>query len=342
MKLKKDIHIFSSLLGSVLAMNISVTDALLLVKNETNNNSIKKVCDKILKNISTGMNLSNALELSGFSKRYCSFIRIGELSGDLPEVLLKYSELEELKSENKNQLFGALFYPCIIIVLAVSVFTILNIIFFKAVPEKYLNFINNSTGYILYSAYNFISNLIIQTQINLFQLIIATIFIFISAKIFQFNILYDYILLKIPIVNRIIINYNLSIFCFTAGRLIKKNVPLTESMDMAAEALENYFIRKQIRILSKNILSVHNPSNINGSIIVDDFILQVIFIGLKKENIVEVMSELSDIYIKKSKTIATRFFYLLPFAIIIFLGIIILLISGSMFFTYWNTALLVK
>lgn len=119
----KHILHFTSQLAVMVRAGISLQEALDGIGEQCDNNKFKVVIHDLKIRIEEGNSFSQALaEHPGiFSNLYINMVAAAEISGSLSDMLQKLAEYLDQEAETRSQIKGAMVYPMIIAVMAVSV-----------------------------------------------------------------------------------------------------------------------------------------------------------------------------------------------------------------------------
>jgi type IV pilus assembly protein PilC len=120
---KKDILNFTKQLSIMIKAGISLQDSLESIGEQINKEKFKVIVLDLKNRIESGESFSQALgEYPGiFSDLYINMVAAAEVSGSLSNMLQKLSEYLDSEADTRSQVRGAMVYPVIIAVMAVSV-----------------------------------------------------------------------------------------------------------------------------------------------------------------------------------------------------------------------------
>lgn len=119
----KDILNFTNQMAVMVRAGISLQDSLESIAEQTKNRKFKAVITDLKNRIEGGQSFSQALaeHPAIFSNLYINMVAAAELSGSLSEMLQKLLEYLDNEAETRSQVKGAMVYPIIIAVMAISV-----------------------------------------------------------------------------------------------------------------------------------------------------------------------------------------------------------------------------
>jgi len=155
--------------------------------------------------------------------------------------------------------------------------------------------------------------------------------------------LIDDFLLKIPILNGIMIRYNLSIFAANLSILFESGYSVLRSFDMAIEIIKNMSLKQK---MSKIITSLEAGKGIAQSFreVEDIPILttEMIEIGEETASFEKMLRYISEFYNKELQYLMNTFVSLIEPMLIIFLGIIVLLVLLAIYLPIFKLAASIK
>ncbi len=120
---KKDILNFTKQLAIMVRAGISLQDSLESIAEQNEKEKFKLIIFDLKSRIESGESFSQALSEHSdvFSELYINMVAAAEISGSLSKMLQKLAEYLDSEAETRSQIKGAMIYPIIIAVMAVSV-----------------------------------------------------------------------------------------------------------------------------------------------------------------------------------------------------------------------------
>jgi len=120
---KKDIMNFTKQLAIMIRAGISLQDSLESIAEQNDKEKFKLIIFDLKNRIESGESFSQALSEHSdvFSELYINMVAAAEVSGSLSKMLQKLSEYLDSEADTRSQVRGAMVYPIIIAVMAVSV-----------------------------------------------------------------------------------------------------------------------------------------------------------------------------------------------------------------------------
>ena len=235
---------------------MTLTDAVrLLAKEETRNKYKQRVLLSILYYLNIGEPLSSALshQNNSFPSLYINMIKSSEATGNIEEALDSLESYYIKLNKIHKDMINAISYPIIILLFAILViFVVIRFI----VPRFSLIYL--SAGAELSSWTKFIVNLsnFLKDYSSLILLIIMGL-VFINyilyKKVRGFRYAVQVILLRLPLIGKIIKYNELTIFTKTFSALLRNDVYITDSMNILENLTNNEIYKSIIRKTINNI-----------------------------------------------------------------------------------------
>lgn len=238
------LSLFLKQLSLLIDSSVSIYDSLLIIIDQ----SLDKKLNKALVNISLSLKNGNGAyqaflkEEKAFGSIITAFIRSGDASGKMPEILDELSGYLTEESKNKNKIIEALIYPIILLVVTIVV---VILILTKVLPTFIEVFEDNGTKLpkstkILLESSSFIS------ENGLYILLFVLIFVFLifllrQREDYRFKIdkfLFNSIFFKkFRMIN---IEYKMSSLLFI---LKKGDIDIIESINIIKKSFNNLYLR---------------------------------------------------------------------------------------------------
>lgn len=287
-------------LSFLIKSEISVVESINLIKIQTKKQKERMIYNCIISNLKNGRSLSGSLEAcnGGFDGFTLNIVKAGELSGNLVDGLSHLANELKKKILFRRKIISALLYPFVITTATLGVTGFLIIyIFPKILP------IFQSLGAQLPLSTKII--IILSNFMHLYGIyllfgisIIVTTIKFSIKRNYKIKLIYDNILLHLPIVNKIIKNYNISNIFRTVGLLLNSNIPLSQTIVITYETIGNSCYQKSFHNISLGINKGKNISDLMYSYpdLYPDILCHMIATGEKSGNLPETFIYLSEFY----------------------------------------------
>ena len=231
---------FSRQLALLLESGTDIVTSLDLLQDQITNQTLKRTITEIASDIRGGSSLSVALSRHprAFSQMYYRAIAAGEQGGNLEVVLRQMAETIEKGVSTTKQIKGALTYPLIVVLVAIVVIAILVTFVFPTFASLY-----SELGAELPLPTKILIG--ITTWLNHYGLflvvgILAAIgaaYAYIKTPAGKYR--WDNLMLRLPVVGRIVHLGELSRCCRTMSMLVRVGLPLPEVMAMTIHNSSN-------------------------------------------------------------------------------------------------------
>lgn len=243
-------------LSTYIKAGIPLIDSVRILAKQSTKPAKRKVYEKIVFDLVAGESFSKALENQSnvFPRLLINMVKASELTGDLTATLDEMSDYYTSIEETKKQMISALTYPTIVFILAIVVvafcliWVVPNFISMFADVEAELPLITKITV----AASNFMSKYYIIILVVLIIAIVSYIAAYKNIKSFRktmqtFN-------MKLPVIGKIIIYNEVTMFTKTFAQLLNHSVHITDSMAILSKITNNE-IYKEIIANTLNTLS---------------------------------------------------------------------------------------
>jgi type II secretory pathway component PulF len=134
---RRDLVIFARQLATLLEARLPLSNALVTLKGQTTNETLKEALAQISQDINSGLSFSQALEHQGeiFPTYYTAMIRASEVTGNLNEAATFLADYTEREGVLASKAASALIYPGILLGLFLVVgFILLTFVFPQIEP----------------------------------------------------------------------------------------------------------------------------------------------------------------------------------------------------------------
>jgi type II secretory pathway component PulF len=239
----KELENFTRLLSSLLAAGVPLSRALVILQKEASSPASKVQWKQIHDYVVDGLSLADAMAKSPetFPRVYVAMVEAGEAGGFLDVVLAQIAEFQSREKELRSKVMTAMLYPCILLVLALVVLTVL-LVFFIPKFQRVFASIHGSlpliTQLIIGASYLMRSYglLVGASLVGIFFLVRAW---FTSEKGKR---TWEGLVLKSPLVGPLIAQFAMARFCRMLGTLIGAGVPLVHGLNVARRSIGNQIL----------------------------------------------------------------------------------------------------
>jgi general secretion pathway protein F len=243
-----DLSILSKQLAVLVRAGIPIEEAIsIIVENGDLKAHTHRILENLLSDLRSGLSFSQAItnHPKSFGTFFQGVVSAAEQSGQMGNVLTKLANFLEKREALKQKALGAMVYPLILIGVSMTV-----IIFLMTYVVPQIVRVFDSTKQKL----PFITQLVMTisnflTQWGLICLIgfvIALILFNLMLKRPIFKYQFDQFCLKIPVVGKLILEFETARFSGTMALLVGANIPILSALFYAKNTLSNTVLRKTI------------------------------------------------------------------------------------------------
>lgn len=258
----KDIAFFSRQMATMMKSGVPIVSSLEIIGGGHKNPRMKKMVDTIRTDIEGGSSLHESISKHPvqFDELYRNLVRAGEGAGVLETVLDTVANYKENIEALKGKIKKALFYPAMVIAVALIVSSILLIFVVPQFEEVFTSFGAELPAFT-------------QMIVNLSRFMVSwwwLIGIVIGGAIVGFIMAYkrsprmqhgmDRLILKVPVIGQIMHNSSIARFARTTAVTFKAGVPLVEALGIVAGATGNKIYEEAV-LRMRDDVSVGYPVN---------------------------------------------------------------------------------
>jgi type II secretory pathway component PulF len=293
-----DLIIFTKQFRSMLGAGVPILRLLQVLEQQTESVILKEAITKIVQDIRQGSSISEAFEKYPkiFSPLYCSMIRAGEISGNVPGVLDRLIYIVEHEAKLKSDIKSALRYPMIVVIALVIAFIILLTF---VVPQFASMF--SKSGLVLPLPTK-IAMLLHSYLKNYWYLILTAIAITVFGLSTYFKtengrLMKDTFLLELPILGPLFKKAALSRFASIFAILQTSGVPVMQSLGILSVTIGNAAISKDFDYVRDRIeegAGISAP--LKSAKYFTPMVVDMIAIGEESGNIDEMLREITKHY----------------------------------------------
>jgi type II secretory pathway component PulF len=239
----KELENFTRLLSSLLAAGVPLSRALVILQKEASSPASKAQWKQIHDYVVDGLSLADAMAKSPetFPRVYVAMVEAGEAGGFLDVVLAQIAEFQSREKELKSKVMTAMLYPCILLVLALVVLTVL-LVFFIPKFQRVFASIHGSLPLItqlIIGASHLMRSYGLLVGAGLVGLFFLVRTWFASEKGKR---IWEGSILKAPLVGPLIAQFAMARFCRMLGTLIGAGVPLVHGLNVARRSIGNQIL----------------------------------------------------------------------------------------------------
>jgi len=245
-------------LRMLLDAGLSMHESLCALAEENENRALSILCQRCTERISAGQSLSHSLSSYRIDRFVLAMVRTGEETGKLGEMLGKVSEHLRWRTQLMGGLRSALSYPAMILLVLMG---LIPMLFLYLVPQLlvFLGNVNDALPWYtraLIDVQGWVASygLVVVSGVLAIMLIIGILWI----RVERFGLLFDRLLMQLPIVGSLLLQLRVSQISEQLGVMYGAGLALVDAVEMIAESLDNRYLRRQLSTVSERLRSGNN------------------------------------------------------------------------------------
>lgn len=315
-------------LATLAGAGIPLMEALTALTEQIEKEAAKKIWVDVRDGVKEGSSLADALGRypETFSSLYRQMVRAGEASGTLDHILVRLADTLESQVRLRNKLFTIMTYP--ILMMVVSLLILIFLITF-VVPKVTTIFTDMQQALpmptvILLAFSDFLRQdgwLVAVVGVG------SAFFLRRHVKTPHGREQYDRLILKIPLVGRVVKIVAISRFTKTLAALLGSGVPILTAMEIVQQVVENKVLEEAIQEARGNVREgegVALPLRRSG--LFPPLVTHMISIGEKSGKLEGMLQKVSEAYDNEVETAVTGLTSLLAPVMILGMGLVVLFI----------------
>lgn len=249
-----DIVNFTRQLSSMITAGLTLTEALAVLQNQVQKESLRAILEEVLTDIEGGASFSHALEKQSavFKPVYVAMIRAAEEAGLLDKVLARLAENLEKEKEFRGKIISALIYPVIIIVGMIAVAFIMMFFVIPTIKNLYQEM--SVTLPLPTQIVIALSNFVTRFWFLVAGLVVLAFFGLSSYRrtdIGQRQI--DSLTLRLPILGHLRQLIILTEMSRTLGLLVGAGTPIVESINITAQTAGSIWYKDSLEGVARKV-----------------------------------------------------------------------------------------
>ncbi|MCA9522031.1 MAG: type II secretion system inner membrane protein GspF [Myxococcales bacterium] len=328
---KMDVAIATRQLATLLRAGIPMVESLNAIIDQTEQEKFKAIITQVRKAVNEGSSLANALveHKAIFGDLYVNMIRAGETSGTLDLVCSRLADFTESQVEMRSKLVGAMMYPVIMVIVAVSIVTLLMVFLVPKMVEMFEML--GSEIPLMTRILIGISGFIGSWWWLLIMLFAGSVYGFRKWKETDGGrVRWDGFTLKVPVFGKLLRMIAVARFSRTLGTLLKSGVPVLNAMTIVNNIVTNRVLNKVIEEARDSIKegeSIAAPLKRSGQF--PPLMTHMIAIGEKSGHLEEMLENVAGAYETEVESRISAMTSILTPLIIVFMGIVVALLAMS-------------
>jgi type II secretory pathway component PulF len=311
-------------LATLIAVGTPMVDSLKIAIDQSKG-SFRNILLDIREQVTQGTSLGDAMRKheTVFGDVLCAMVNVGEQSGSLATVLSQAADFRDRRDKLKNRVLSAMLYPSLVFVLSVAVTVFLMTV---VVPTLIDSLVEMDRELPLPTKLlKSLSDFLLRFG-PVIAIVMATAFIAFTMWIRTASGRQSWhrLLLKLPVLGKLIVKQNASRLCLVTGTLLKSGVELVKALEIAENAVNNVRIQHTIQKARERIASgVELGTAMSGDGSLPPALIQVFTLGQHTGQLEDLLFRIADDYDQQVNTLADRLTTIMEPVLIVGLSIIV-------------------
>ena len=296
---ERDVVIFTRQFATMIDAGLPIVQCLDILGNQSDSKNFSRVLLDVKAHVEQGGTLSEAMKKhpKAFTDLYANLIAAGEAGGILDTILSRLAGYMEKAAKLKSQVKGAMVYPIGILCVAIIVIILL---LWKVIPvfeNMFKDFgggaLPKPTQVVIALSNGFVDHagLIIGSLIGTVVGISSAI----ATK--RGRIVFDKVMLKLPLFGSLIRKVAVARFCRTMGTLLSSGVAILDAMEICAKTSGNWVIHDAIMYARQKISEGKNLAEpLMETRVFPSMVVQMIGVGEQTGALDAMLSKIADFY----------------------------------------------
>lgn len=340
----REFVIFSRQLATLIDSKVPLLSALNSIANQTDNSFFALKINSIIVDIDGGASLSDAMAKhpDTFSKFYVNMVKAGEASGTLQKALNDLADNMEKNYELTAKLRGAMYYPAFIL----SAMVVVGFLMMSFVMPKLLLILKESNvdlplqTEILIATSDFLAKYWWAVGAAMIAGLVGTVY---YIKTEDGRREYDQLILKVPIVQRILHNVYIARFSENLSTLIQSGLPITTALLITSDVVGNEVYRLIIREAAEEIKKGGAIAEVLDKYdIIPPVVVQMVRVGEHTGRIDFTLGKITDFYVKETDRLVKNFSTLIEPVLMVILAIGVGILVSAVLLPIYQVATSIK
>ncbi len=324
--------VFNQQFVTLIKAGLPIPSSLELLGRRQKDENFKAQLENVAARIKTGESLSGAFDAQGgFPLIFTTTLLAGERSGNLEEVLQRYTEFQRVSLTVTKKLKSALVYPALLITLVIGLFVFL----ISFVVPRFATLYDQ-----LNAPLPAITQLLLKVG-NAAQhdglyavpvLLLAGFLAYRWAKTDAGANAVDKLRLSIPLLGLIWLKYQVALFSRTLSTLLTGGLPLVPSLETAARSISS---RQVSNAVFSSVTQVREgqrlSTSLEGTRVFPELAIEMVEVGESTGALPAMLNSVASFFEEDVETSLAGVLSLIEPALLIFMGIVVAVILISLY-----------
>ena len=323
---------------SLLKSGVPIVTAVGHIEKTVRSRVLSVALSQIESDISAGKSLSVSLSKHPkiFSPIFVNMIDAAENSGQLEEAFNQVSIYINLEAMTKKRIKSATRYPIIVISVLLVAFIIVNFFVVPAFTQLYNQFSGQLP--LITRLLMGISNFLIRYWYLVLVAVGLLVFLLISfVRSKSGGFMWDHFKLKMYVFGPIIRRILLGRFARVFAMMLKSGVPVTQSLSLVANTMDNQFIKKKLYEMADGVEKGMSLTKMaTRADLFPPLVIQMLSVGEESGAVDSLLQEVADYYEREVDYDLARLSDLIEPILLAIMGVLVLFFALAVFLPIWD------
>ena len=295
----KDMLIFTRQLATMIDAGLPLVQCLDILGGQTENKNFAKALRGVKASVESGSTFSDALKKypKVFDTLYVNLIAAGEVGGILDTILNRLGAYIEKSVKLARQVRGAMVYPLSILGVAIIVIAVM---LGKVIPV-FENMYAEFNGASLPKPTQIVIDISHAFRDNWYIFFGVGVAIVVGLRMFtqhpKGRVIFDTILLKIPVIGGVLRKTIVARFTRTLGTLLSSGVPILDSLEICARTAGNKVVERSVLYARQKISEGKDMAGpLAETNVFPSMVCQMIGVGEQTGAMDQMLNKIADFY----------------------------------------------
>lgn len=314
---------FTRNLSVMVSSGLTVSRAIHNLSLQTKNTTFKKILESVNDDLQSGKTLSEGLGKypTVFNELFVNMVYVGEVSGNLEEVL----DILAIQLEKENDLLskvrGALIYPAVIVIAMIGIGILMLVYILPKITGvfKDMKVELPATTQVIMALSDFVRNNAIITTLLSVGLIIG-------IKLFAGTVpgkrFFGFLFVRLPIIGNIVVKVNCARFARIYSSLLKSGISVVNALTIISKTLANPYYKDALAEAIAEIQKGVELSKVIGKypVIFPLLVTQILEVGEETGKTEVVLQRLAEFYEEEVSQITKNMSSIIEPILMLFIG----------------------
>ncbi len=323
----KEIAMLARQFATILAAGVTVISAMDMLKKQASNKLLRKALETAYEDLQKGRSLAQSLRNregeNVFPQLLVNMIEAGEISGTLEETMLRMADHYEKESRINQKIKAAMTYPAIL--LCISALMVVFMVYF--ILPSFMTLIDTTSVEIpalTEAVINMTEFMRIKWYIIIAALVTAAALLKYLTGRGRVRIMYHRLLLKLPILGKVIRKITASRFARTLGMLQKSGIPLISSLESVKNVVGNGVAEEAIERAIKAVKNGQGlAAPLEASGVFEVVLVKMVQVGEETGSLDEMLLKTADYFDAEVETGLNQLMQVIEPAMLIIMGAVV-------------------